>query len=85
METVAITPPTAVPHSVGILNPSSFSSTAGGSSNNDDQDENSFMSDVMCQFRQYIMQKEHAELTKKMEELAFQSKMSVVFSKYNRK
>ena len=40
METDVITPPTAVPRSVGIPNHYPFIFTAGGSSNNEDQDEN---------------------------------------------
>jgi len=36
METGVITPPTAVPHSLGIPNPYSFIFTAGGSSKNED-------------------------------------------------
>jgi len=37
METDAITPPTAIPRSVGIPNPYFFIFTAGGSSKNADQ------------------------------------------------
>ena len=41
------------------------------------------MSDIMCQFRRYIVQNEHAELSKKLEELTFQSNMSGIFAKYS--
>ena len=37
VETDVITPPTAVPRSVGIPNPYFFIFTAGGSSKNEDQ------------------------------------------------
>jgi hypothetical protein len=57
METDAITPPTAVSRSVDIPNHSPFISTTSGSSNIEDQDEYAVMSDIMCQFRQYIVQK----------------------------
>lgn len=63
--------------------------TTGCRDNNQDHQEksseNSFMREVMGQFRQYIMQKEHAELTKKVEELTFQTQMSGIFTKYSRK
>lgn len=57
METDAITPPTAVPRSVDIHNHSPFIFTSSGSSNIEDRYENAVMSDIMCQFRQYIVQK----------------------------
>jgi len=41
------------------------------------------MSEIMCHFRQNIVQNEHAEPSKKPEELTFQSNMSGIFAKDN--
>jgi len=59
-----------------------FTSSADSEKEND-----SLMPDVMEQYRQHIvLEKEHAELTKKVEKLSFQSKMvSRIFSYNNRR
>lgn len=92
METTAITPPTAVlrsfdfPTASSSLNTSSTTATVG---NNEDYqekgNENLLFGDVMVQFRQFMMQKEHAELTRKMEEMTYQSQISGIFAKHGRK
>jgi len=41
------------------------------------------MREIMCHLRQNIVQNEHSELSKKPEELAFQSNMSGIHAKYN--
>jgi hypothetical protein len=38
---------------------------------NEEQDENAFLIDIMCQFRGYIVQKKHSEVSKTLEELTF--------------
>jgi len=38
---------------------------------NEEQDENAFLIDIMCQFRRYIVQKKHSEVSKTLEELIF--------------
>ena len=53
----------------------------------DQQEDNSsrFMNEVMNHFKQYQLQKEHADLTKKFEELTFQNHMAGLFAKYHKK
>jgi len=99
METLPITPPTAFSRSsFDVSNPSTFFSHATAGKNEEENhcqhiassadcemENDSLMRVVMEQYRQHIMEKEHAELTKKVEELSFQSKMSRIFSVNNRK
>jgi len=92
METVGITPPaTAVPRSFDSSNPSSFF-ISNPRADEEDQTAETFVNDVMRHFRHYVVQrenafvhKENAELTKRLEELTFQTEMSGVFAKYNKK
>jgi hypothetical protein len=99
METPAITPPTAVSRSsFDVSNTSSFFSHAAAGKNEEEDhcqhiassadsemENDSLMRSVMEQYRQHILEKEHAALTKKVEELSFQSKMSKIFSCNSRK
>jgi len=99
MDTPAITPPTAVfRSSFDDSNPSSFFSHAAAGKNevenhcqhiassvDCEMENDSLMRSVMEQYRQHIFEKEHAVLTKKVEELSFQLKMSRIFSVNNRK
>jgi len=100
MDTPAITPPSAVSRSsFDDSNPSSFLSHAAAgkkevenhcqhiaSPADCEMENDSLMRSVMEQYRQHILEKEHAELTKRVEERSFQSTMwSRIFSVNNRK